>query len=279
MLISSGSRHNCRTLGPPEAVGGPKGGIMHQHNRVPPSARVSVRRALTAGVAAAACCLSLSAVTGTPALAQAGLVSPTPVKGTPTLVNTGTTEQIRQLVDCGGTMYAVGTFTEIKWNGTTYARNNAFSFSDRAPFTVTSWNPDVNGTVNSIAFNGSDCSHAYLGGQFTSVNGTTVANLAEVTVPAGAVVSSFGNHTGGGHVDTILGFNGHLLVGGTFTSVDGNKGVNQYYASLNPTTGKDDGFLHLGISGHIVFPGVKANSTEVFNQQLSHSSTLLLAEG
>src|SRR5215469_17097611 len=95
------------------------GGIMHQHNRVPPSARVSVRRALTAGVAAAACCLSLSAVTGTPALAQAGLVSPTPVKGTPTLVNTGTTEQIRQLVDCGGTMYAVGTFTQISgWNGT-----------------------------------------------------------------------------------------------------------------------------------------------------------------
>ena len=41
-------------------------------------------------------------------------MSPTPVNGTPTLVDTGTTEQIRQLVECGGTMYAVGTFTEIR---------------------------------------------------------------------------------------------------------------------------------------------------------------------
>ena len=34
-----------------------------------------------------------------------------------------------------------------------------------------------------------------------------------------------------------------------------------------------------GISGHIQFPGVKNNSTEVYNQQLSHSGTLLLVEG
>jgi hypothetical protein len=60
-------------------------------------------------------------------------VSPTPATGTPTLVDTGTTEQIRQLVQCGGTMYAVGTFTEIKQGTTTYTRNNAFSFSAAFP--------------------------------------------------------------------------------------------------------------------------------------------------
>src|SRR6516162_6388550 len=92
------------------------------------------RGALIAGVAAIACCLP-------------GTVSPTPTNGTPTLVDTGTTEQIRQLVDCGGTMYAVGTFTQIKgWNGTstqTFTRNNAFSFSDTAPYAITSWDPNV----------------------------------------------------------------------------------------------------------------------------------------
>ena len=54
-----------------------------------------------------------------PALAQTGPVSPVPVAGTPTLGPTGATEQIRQLVQCGSTMYAVGTFTSISgWNGT-----------------------------------------------------------------------------------------------------------------------------------------------------------------
>ena len=37
--------------------------------------------------------------------------------------------------------------------------------------------------------------------------------------------------------------------------------------------------MHLNISGHITFPQVKANSTEVYNQQLSHSGTLVLVEG
>ena len=48
-------------------------------------------------------------------------------------VSTGTPEQVRRVVECGGTMYAVGTFTEISRDGTGYARDNAFSFSDTAP--------------------------------------------------------------------------------------------------------------------------------------------------
>jgi len=237
------------------------------------------RGALIAGIATVACCLPATASAVPASQALAGTVSPTPATGTPTLVNTQATEQIRQLVQCGGTMYAVGTFTEIAWNGTTYTRNNAFSFSATAPFTVTSWNPNINGTVNSIAFNGTNCADAYIGGQFTSVNGTTVANLAEISTTTGNVVPGFGSHTGGGHVDTLLVVNGHLLAGGTFTSVNGNKGADPYYASLNPSTGKDDGFLHLNISGHYTYPGVETNSTDVYNQQLSHGGTLDLVEG
>src|SRR5580658_5903622 len=108
----------------------------HAHRRRKLGACSALIAVATAGA------LSLPAA---PALAQTGPVSPTPVAGTPTLVDTGTTEQIRQLADCGGTMYAVGTFTEISgWNGTaaqTYTRNNIFSFSDTAPFEVTTWDP------------------------------------------------------------------------------------------------------------------------------------------
>jgi len=248
---------------------------MDQRNRTLRRGRHSM---LIARIAALICCLPAMALTATPALAQTGPVSATPTAGTPTLAPSSSTEQIRQLVQCGGTMYAVGTFTAINWNGATYTRNNIFSFSASAPFTITSWNPNVSGEVNSITFNDGNCASAYIGGQFTSVNGTTVANLAEIDTSTGKVVPGFGDHTGGGHVDTILAVKGHLLVGGTFTSINGST-TDPYYASLSPVTGKDDGFLHLHVSGHYVYPNVQANSTEVYNQQLSHGGTLVLVEG
>jgi hypothetical protein len=231
--------------------------------------------------AASACCLGVAP--GAQALAQTGPVSSTPASGTPTLAPDGNTEQVSQLVQCGGTMYAVGTFASVSgWNGTattTVTRTNVFSFSATAPYTVTSWAPAVNGVVNTIAFNGGNCADAYIGGRFTSVNGTPVTNLAEIDTTTGNVVPGFGDHVGGGYVDTLLAVNGHLLAGGTFTTVNGNKGADPYYASLSPVTGADDGFLHLNISGHYVFHSVKNNSTEVYNQQLSHGGTLLLVEG
>ena len=49
--------------------------------------------------------------------------------------------------------------------------------------------------------------------------------------------------------------------------------------SLNPTTGKDDGFMNLKSPGNYQFPGVAANATRVYNQQLSHGGTLDLVEG
>ena len=123
-------------------------------------ALLGARSALIAGIIGAALC-----VPALPAQAQAGKVSPSPVAGTPTLVPTGTiTETIRKLAQCGGVMYAVGSFTEISgYNGTatqTFSRNNIFSFSASKPFKVTTWNPDVNGTVNTIAFAGGNCSTA-----------------------------------------------------------------------------------------------------------------------
>ena len=239
--------------------------------------KLGARCALIAASTVGALCLPAA-----PALAQTGPVSPTPVAGTPTLVATGITEEIRQLADCGGNMYAVGTFTQISgWNGSTtqtFTRNRIFRFSDTSPFMVDpTWDPNVNGTVNTIAFNGSNCNTAYIGGQFTTVGGATAKNIAAVDTTTGALVPGFKDNAGG-QVETILAVNGHLLVGGFFKGINGST-ADPYYASLNPGTGKDDGFVHLGISGHIQFPGVKSNSTEVFNQQLSHGGSLVLVEG
>jgi hypothetical protein len=206
----------------------------------------------------------------------AGVVSATPATSTPHLLTTtSTTEQIRQLVPCGGTMYAVGTFSTIRRGSTNYARTDIFSFSASAPYTVTSWAPKVVGStstgetgtnaVNSIAFAGGNCSVAYIGGHFTSVNGTSVSNIAAISTSTGNVISTFG-HSANGGVNTLAAVNGHLLAGGTFTSVNGANVP--YMVSLSPSTGKSDGFLNLSISGSMVY-----------NQQLSHGGTLDLVEG
>jgi hypothetical protein len=218
----------------------------------------------------------------------AGVVSSTPASNTPHLKTTETpTQQIRQLVQCGSKMYAVGSFDTIIKGSTTYARNNIFSFSATAPYTVTSWAPDVVGTygttsdtsdtLNTIAFVNGNCADAYIGGKFTSVNGTTVQNITEIDTTTGNVVSTFASKAAGA-VQTLLGVGNHLLVGGNFTGVNGDT-ADPYMASLNPVTGKSDGFLHLNISGSYQYSGVSSNTTMVFNQQLSHSGTYDLVEG
>jgi hypothetical protein len=218
----------------------------------------------------------------------AGVVSSTPASNTPHLKTTETpTQQIRQLVQCGSKMYAVGSFDTIIKGSTTYPRNNIFSFSATAPYTVTSWAPNVVGTygttsdtsdtLNTIAFVNGNCADAYIGGKFTSVNGTTVQNITEIDTTTGNVVAAFASKAAGA-VQTLLGAGNHLLVGGNFTGVNGDT-ADPYMASLNPVTGKSDGFLHLNISGSYQYSGVSSNTTMVFNQQLSHSGTYDLVEG
>src|SRR5690242_17544349 len=129
---------------------------MYRGDHARPTA-LRARSALIAGVIVVTG-VTVTALCIPPVQAQTGKVSANPEAGTPTLVATGTTETIRQLADCGGTMYAVGTFTQISgWNGSstqTFTRNRIFRFSDAAPFTVdATWDPNVNGTVNTIAFN------------------------------------------------------------------------------------------------------------------------------
>ena len=249
--------------------------------------------ALLASTAGAALVLSGGgfAAASTGPFTSTGLASPPPagVAGytpadTPQLNATGSVEQIRQLVQCGGTMYAVGTFTSVKKGSAVYAVNNAFSFSATAPYAVTSWAPDIvghstnsSGAVNSIAFNGSNCADAYIGGDFTSVNGTKVTDIAEISTSTGDVVSAFG-HTASASVQTLLGVDGHILAGGYYKTINGSS-ADPYMTSLNPVTGKDDGFVQLNISGNYEFPGVSSNATRVYNQALSHGGTLDLVMG
>src|SRR5215468_1293237 len=206
----------------------------------------------------------------------AGVVKPTPPTNLPHLpANTSQVQQIRQLVQCGDTMYAVGTFAAIRKGSTTFTRSNVFSFKATSPFTVTNWAPNVVGTygttgnssntVNTIAFVGGDCTKAYIGGHFSSINGTTVKNIAEISTTTGNVITAFKSNASGA-VQTLVGTHRRLLVGGNFTSINGDN-ADPYMVSLDPTTGKSDGFLHLNVHGNYQFPGVSPNATRIYNSQ------------
>jgi hypothetical protein len=206
-------------------------------------------------------------------------VWPRPVAGTPhfSVKDSNPIEQIRQLVQCGETMYAVGSFSRIVHRGVTRTRQNVFSFGDTWPFKLTKWRPKVNGEVNSITFVHGNCSHAYIGGSFTSVNGTHVKNLAEISTITGGLVPGFAHHASA-PVETLVSVGDRILAGGDYTRINGST-ANPYMTGLNPTTGRDDGFVHLDISGHYQFPGVAYNGTKVYNQALSHNGERDLVMG
>ncbi len=203
----------------------------------------------------------------------------TPVTGTPAFdpTNDKPVEQIRQLAECGGTMYAVGAFSQILQGGNTYTRANIFSFSATQPYTVTSFAPVVKGKVDSIAFEPGKCTNAYIGGQFSSVNGIRVKNIAEIDTNTGALVATFAHHASD-EVETLVAIPHHILAGGFFESINGSA-ADPYMTSLNPKTGENDGFVHLNIHGHYVYPGVAGNRTKIYNQELSHSGKLDLVMG
>jgi hypothetical protein len=220
--------------------------------------------------AAAAAGLALAMAGTEPAQAASGPVSSNPANWTPWV--TSADSYVRQLAQCGSTMYAVGTFTSIRSaTGQAYTRNRAFSFNATTG-AVSSWNPNVNGVVNSVAFN-STCSNIYLGGQFTSVGGVSATNIVKVSASSGAVDGTFA-HSAGGQVEALQVYGSELLVGGYFTGINGT--ARPYLASLNAGTGRVDSYLNLNISGH--YPG-NPNPTRVYNFALSHGGNKLLVMG
>jgi hypothetical protein len=249
--------------------------------------RTMLRKLAIAVLAATA--VTTAGVAGSALAAGTGLVQPTPASFTPSIATPstdGTTEVIRELVPCGGNMYAVGKFTSIKQvsPAATVLRNNAFSFSTTTG-TLTSFNPNVNGQVNSIALN-TDCSIAYLGGSFTQIGTTTVKNFAAVSTSTSQVIPTVASSVSGAVQTLQLLTNtspNHLILGGLFNGVNGSS-LDKYLASVSPTTGKNDHYVHLGVSGKYSFTdqgghSAVTNATQVYNSQLSPDGTKMLLEG
>jgi len=224
-----------------------------------------MRRSL-AGIVTALLAGALLLVPGTASANVSSTPALTPQLGTSG--NDGSIEQVRQIVQCGGTMYAVGRFSQVKNGGSSalIARNNAFSFSATAPYRVTGWNPNVNGQVETVECGPSGS--ILLGGQFTRAGGATVSNLAKVNGTTGAAMAfATGPSAIVHHLEVVL---GHLLVGGSFPG---------YLRSVSPTTGQPDGYGMPTIAGTYQFPGAAQNRTQIYNMSVRSDQLAVLMTG
>src|SRR5580693_2449834 len=145
----------------------------------------------------------------------AGVVSATPVSGTPHLKasDNNPIQQIRQLVQCGNTMYGVGSFFEIVKGITTYTRENVFRTK-------------ASGAVQTMVGEGS---HLLVGGNFTGVNGDTADPYMVSLSPTTGKSDGFlhlnisGNYQYPGvATNATRVFNQQLSHGGTLDLVEGD---------------------------------------------------------
>lgn len=218
--------------------------------------------------------VAVAAVVVAGSLLPAGAATPstvrtTPARFTPWLLKSTPNQRVRELVQCGRTMYAVGTISAVQQGTTTYAPRNAFSFSATTGV-VTAWAPQVNGTVNSVALS-PDCSTAYLGGSFSTVDGVPAANIAAVDTATGALKPTFA-HSAGSNVETLQYVNGQVVAGGGFGTINGASRTR--IASLDPRTGAVTSYINLKVSGN--YPN---STSKVYNTQLNHAGTKMLVEG
>jgi hypothetical protein len=237
------------------------------------------RRILTA-VTAGLAFLGVALAPGVASARVSSVPAATPQLGTSG--TDGTIEQIRQIVQCGPTMYAVGKFSAVKNGGASalITRNNAFAFSATSPYKVTAWDPNVNGQVDTVACDARGAG-LLLGGVFTTVHGVAAKNIARVDLTTGAVDTRFTLKSIPGRVAHIEVVGGHALVGGYFpaTTSPAAAAGPAYLRSYNPATGVKDGYGLPAISGTYSYTGVVANPTRIWNMTPAPGGSAVLMTG
>jgi len=185
------------------------------------------------------------------ALAAVGVAVSTPAVAAPA-VAPGSTPlttwqaqgRVRTLAIANGIVYLGGSFTTLFSHGTrsTVVRNHLAAINE-ATGAPTAWNPNVNGSVQTIRVIGT---RVYIGGSFTSVGGHAVRNVAAIGRASGRLVSGF--HAAANSTVNALGASGSTLyLGGAFTRVDGS--AHRHLGAVALATGTPRGLFRAGTSG------------------------------
>ncbi|PPB48296.1 PKD domain-containing protein [Arthrobacter pityocampae] len=127
-----------------------------------------------------------------------------------------------QQVIVGNTVYVAGNFTTARPAGAaagtnTVARNHILAYDLTTGALVRSFAPSLNAQARSIAAS-PDGSRIYVGGAFTTVNGTPASRIAALDPATGEVIPSF-KPAPNSRVDTIVATADAVYLGGWFSAV------------------------------------------------------------
>jgi len=208
--------------------------------------RMSARAWLAAGTALAVSSLmgigSADHAAGSEAIHDR-IVSANPENFTPNVEG----GKVDAMVQVGNRIIAVGKFTQVTpVGGSTVTRNNIFAFNATTGTLDNGFTPNV-GTAEVFDIVDAGDGTVYIGGLFTSVNGTAVpGRVARINATTGALVSAFAAPRLNKGITDMQLINGRLYIGGSFTTIGGQP--NELLAALNPTTGGNTGHLNLNFA-------------------------------
>ena len=185
----------------------------------------------------------------------------------------GGSSTVHQIVQCASTMFAVGEFSTVAVPGQApVVRKGIFDFSPTRAY-IGTWAPQVNGIVDSIAIN-SNCSDAYIGGTFTTVNGVYMPYLAKIAIPSGALVTDWAPHPNSTVISVAIG-NNQVFAGGYFSKIGG--GTRSYLATLRAGPGTLTNYSTLAISGQV--QGKSPAAIQVWRLMMNPAANRVLVIG
>lgn len=184
--------------------------------------------------------------------------------GNPTAWDPNVNATVKSLVISGNTVYVGGDFTSVNSSSTPVERNHLAAFEASGSGNVlSSWDPNSNGIVSTIATSGSTI---YVGGTLTSIGaGVDRKRLAAINVATGEPTSWNPDVDDDVYALTIGGSVGseRLYVGGYFATINGIS--RESLAAFNVSTGALDswypgdgtnnGVLAIAVNGSKVYVG------------------------
>lgn len=149
-----------------------------------------------------------------------------------------TNNTVDALAVANGVLYAGGRFTSVRPPGSAQgsnetARSYLAAFNASTGALITSFNVSLNDRVRALAVS-ADGSRLYIGGSFTTVNGSARSRLAAISLPSGSLDSGF-TANASSSVTALAVSGSTLYVGGDFNTISGQS--RSRIASVNRSTG------------------------------------------
>lgn len=202
-------------------------------------AAVGVASLVIAGALAALAPNASATVPAESPPSSSAMVSEVPSTATPA-VNNG---DVRSIAKVGTMMVMGGTFTQV--GGSSRAYLATFNQANGA---LSSVNFNMDGPVYAV-HPGPTSTTAYVGGDFSTINGVARRDVALVNISTGQVVSSWvPPQTNFGFVNDIVVRGTRVFIGGTFTQIGGKN--HSELATLAVSTGALDPFMDVQMTGH-----------------------------